>query len=94
MMNIKVFNFFRVLEASNRKSFDFVSANLTGPCIRSMQKQNVIIRDRSFIDYDFEFIKQRLLKIIDVRVNSETDCLSISVSIDGTKNTKGITLST
>lgn len=93
-MSTKVFNFFRVLEASNRKSFDFVSANLAGPCIRSMQKRNVIGRDRSFIDYDLEFIKQRLLKVVEMRVNSETDCLSLSVSIDGTKNAKGITMST
>ena len=92
-MSTKVFNFFRVLEASNRKLFDFVSANLACPCIRSMQKRNVKHRGRSFIDYDLEFIKQRLLKVIEMRVNSETDCLSISVSIDGTKNTKGIKMS-
>ena len=93
LMSTKVFNFFRVLEALNRKSFDFVSANLAGPCICSTQKRNVKGRDRSFIDYDLEFIKQRLLKVIEMRVNSETDCLSTSVSIDDTKNAKGIKIS-
>ena len=90
----KVFNFFRVLESSNRKAFDFVSANLAGPAIRSMQRRNVLERGKPFIDYNVDSIKTKVLSIINKRTISEGDHLSLSVSIDGTKNSKRVTIST
>ena len=63
----------RLLEASNRKSFDFVWANLVGPCIRFMQNQNVLGRDYLFIDCDLGFRKKNILNVIEMRVTSETD---------------------
>ena len=58
-----------------------------------MEKKNGVGHVCSFIDYDLEFIKKKLLKTIEMRVSSETYCLSLSVSIDGTQNTKGVTMS-
>ena len=50
--------FFRVLEPSNTKSFDFASDNLAGPSIRTMKRRNTVGHDRSFVDYNLKFIKK------------------------------------
>ena len=47
----------------------------------------------SFVDCDLKFIKNIELKNIEMRSTSETNCLSLGVSIDGTNNSKGIAMS-
>ena len=69
----KVFNLFRVMESSNRKAFDFVSAKLAGPAIRSMQRMNVLERGKPFIDYNVDSIKAKVLSMINTRTISEGD---------------------
>lgn len=46
-----VMNFFIAVEATPKKSFDFVSANLVGPGIRSIQQNNAKTRIPPFIPY-------------------------------------------
>ena len=56
-MATEVFNFLRVLEASNI-IFDFVSVNFVGPAVCSMQRINVVHREKRFIEYDLDSIKK------------------------------------
>ena len=89
-MSTKVFNFARALKVYNKKSFDFVSTNLVGPCAHTMQIRNDVGHDSSFDDYNLKFIKNKILKIIEIRSTHETDCFSLSIFIDGTKMQRGL----
>ena len=73
------------------KAFDFASDNIARPFIRTIQKLHTLGKYSSFVDYDLKFA-QKLLKIIGIRSTSEIKFLSLSISIDGTKNPKGITM--
>ena len=90
---IKAINFFISLEATSRKSFDFVSANLLGPSLRTVQKQNAKTRKEVFILCDKGVVKERFFDFIECTVKEGGDC-TVSIGFDGSKTPKKLMLST
>ena len=87
-------NFFISLEATSRKSFDFISANFLGPSLRSIQRVNALRRGESFIICEEDNIRDHLMSTISKMSADPSNITTISASYDGTKTPTSLALST
>ena len=85
-------NFFISIESLSRKTYDMMSANLLGPCVRTIQQHNESSRNGAITQCDVEFIRERLKRHIetiiadrDDNVPKEKAVVAISLGFDGTK---------
>ena len=105
---VDAMNFFIASESISRKTFNFISENLLGPGLRSVQRTNAKSREELFIHIEKENIKNRLRTRIRHLTSSqnggneqsnakvkESDAkpVIISISFDGTKVPKALALS-
>jgi len=58
----KAMNFFIACESTSRKAFDFVSANMLGPCLRTIQRRNATTRQPSIICISTSDLESRLVR--------------------------------
>ena len=80
----KMVNFYIALEATDRKAFGLVSANLLGPCLRSIQRRNARDSIVPFINHTPEDIKKALDNFIKITLKNVKKPV-FSVAIDATK---------
>ena len=80
----KAINFWIALEATSRKAHDIASANLFGPCLRSIQRHNAKKRSTAIVIFDRPTLLQRLEENLPV-TSSVSSHTGISLSFDGTK---------
>ena len=94
----EVLNFFQVIHALSPRCFQFVSANLSGPALRTIQRHNAkedrdCLLEPSSSDLQI-FINKRLDNIVFPILESLTQrSILVSVAIDGTKCEKIATVS-
>ena len=93
VFSTKAMNFFIALEATSRKSFDYVSANFLGPGLRAVQRANEKETIPSFIVCEEDSVRFRLLRAIN---ESAADPYNVTMALgfDGTKTPATLSLST
>lgn len=89
----KALNFFIAADATSRKCFDFVSANVIGPCLRTIQRHNSKNKTPLLVSTSDSEIEDRLNKFID-QASEGCRHVGIAVSIDATKTPPVLTLCT
>ena len=90
----KAMNFFIACDATSRKTFDFVSANFLGPCLRTIQRRNATTRQPSIICISTSGLEKRLGDHLKTLPEYDKSTLTISIGFDGTKVPAVLTLST
>ena len=60
----KAINFWIALEATSRKAHDIASANLFGPCLRSIQRHNAKKRSTAIVIFDRPILLQRRFQVV------------------------------
>ena len=90
----KAMNFFIACDSMSRKTFDFVSANFLGPCLRTVQRKNAKNSEPSIICIDESDLVARLNKHLSSLPEFGKTTYAISVGFDGTKVPSTLTLST
>jgi len=92
----KVINFYMTLEAMDRKAFSMVSANLFGPCLRTLQrsKSDKEMQSNFLCRTDAE-LKEALNSYVSKLVQHKTDksIPTFSIAIDATKVPKLLSIS-
>lgn len=95
-IGVKALNFFCGAEAHNRATFSYISANLMGPCLRTVQRVNAKARDSALVDVSPETISKRLTKRLDTILNdthAPDGPIGFSLGFDGTKIPAALQLS-
>ena len=90
----KAMNFFIACDATSRKTFDFVSANFLGLCLRTIQRRNATTRQPSIICISTSDLEKRLGDHLKTLPEYDKSTLTISIGFDGTKVPAVLTLST
>ena len=64
------YNFYLGLNCTYRKAFDFVSGNLDGPALRTIQEREILNDSRSkpLIDYSKQMTKESIIWFIKERI--------------------------
>lgn len=91
---VKAMNFFIACDATSTKTFDFVSANMLGPCLRTIQRRNVTKRQPSIICISTSDLESRLVDHLKTLPEFDNSTLTIAIGFDGTKVPPVLTLST
>ena len=95
---VKAMNFFIAMDSLSRKSFEFLSANMLGPALRTIQRTNAITCKPPFIacsNSELRDVITRTLKEFSVKICEKLgiDVVPFSIAIDGTKVPKNASLS-
>ena len=98
VFDVKVINFFAILDTLSRRSFEFASANLFGPALRTIQRTNAHTCDVPFIECSCTgieaFVKVNLKWYIEkIRTHLDFDVIPFSISIDVKKLSNNTLLS-
>lgn len=90
----KAMNFFIACESTSRKAFDYVSANMLGPCLRTIQRRNATTRQPSIICISTSDLESRLVRHFKTLPDYDKSTLTVAIGFDGTKVPAILTLST
>ena len=90
----KAMNFFIACKSSSRKTFDFMSANFLGPCLRTIQRNNAVSRQPSIICISQSDLEVRLTNHFETLPDYGKETIAIAIGFDGTKVPAILTLST
>ena len=86
-------NFYVALEATSRKAFSLVSANMLGPSLRAVQRRNAMNKQEVFIICDEANVQARLAAALE-KYNDPLKKMIISLGFDGTKAPRTLSVST
>lgn len=90
----KAMNFFIAIDSMSRRTFDFVSANFLGPCLRTVQRHNATNSEPSIICIKESDLVACLNKHLSSLPEFGKTTYAISIGFDGTKVPSTLTLST
>jgi hypothetical protein len=87
-------NFFIATEATSRKGFDIVSGILLGPSLQTVQRNNSMRRHDLCVKVDEERIKRKFIDEMKPHLDEQGGPVAFSLSFDGTKVPKALSIST
>ena len=90
----KAMNFFIACEPTSRKTFDFASGNMLGPCLRTIQRRNATTRQPSIICVSTSDLESRLVRHFKTLPDYDKSTLAVAIGFGGTKVPAILTLST